>query len=37
MVGPDGETSNDILDTLIEWNDYLENHVPYFQNQDLEL
>jgi len=30
-------SSNDILGTLIEWDEYLENHVPYFQDQDLEL
>ena len=27
-----------LFDTLAEWNDYLENHVPYFQKpQEPEL
>lgn len=35
MVGLEGGTPNHELDnlfeTLEEWNTYLENHVPYFQ------
>lgn len=27
----DQETCDDLFRTLAEWNEYLENHVPYFQ------
>ena len=35
MADNEGETSNQILDTLAEWNDYLENHVPYYQEPEI--
>ncbi|CAA0121189.1 Uncharacterised protein [Halioglobus japonicus] len=35
MVGLEDETSNQLFDTLAQWNDYLENHVPYFQGPEL--
>ena len=25
------EACEELFDTLAEWNEYLENHVPYFQ------
>lgn len=28
--------TEELFDTLARWNEYLENHVPYFQ-QELEL
>ncbi len=31
MVHLEGETSNQLLDTLADWNTYLEDHVPYYQ------
>lgn len=31
MARPDAETSNEILDTLADWNTYLEKHVPHFK------
>ncbi|SEN51034.1 hypothetical protein SAMN05216325_12149 [Nitrosomonas marina] len=27
------ETCGELFDTLAQWNTYLEDHVPYFQNQ----
>ncbi len=27
------EIYHELFDTLVQWNDYLENHVPYFQDQ----
>ncbi len=30
--GPDAEKLEPILEELQRWNEYLENHVPYFQN-----
>lgn len=33
MVGLEGETSNHLLDTLAEWNTFLEQHVPYFRDE----
>jgi len=36
MVPRGEDTSNDILGTLIEWDEYLESHVPYFQKQEPE-
>ncbi len=35
MVPPDGETSNQILEELAEWNTYLESHVPYYKEPGL--
>ena len=31
MVGLEDATSNELFEVLEEWNDYLENRVPYFQ------
>ena len=31
MARLEGATSNKLLETLEEWNEYLERHVPYFQ------
>ena len=31
MAETEEETSNRLFETLKEWNDYLERHVPYFQ------
>jgi len=28
---PDGTDIEQLFDTLAEWNRFLENHVPYFQ------
>ena len=39
MVELDGKSSNQILDVLADWNHYLENYVPYYQdpkNQTIE-
>jgi hypothetical protein len=30
------ETCRELLDTLAQWNTYLEDHVPYFQSQPQE-
>lgn len=30
-----GETSNHLFKALEEWNEYLEHHVPYFQESQL--
>ncbi|WP_218141708.1 hypothetical protein [Nitrosomonas sp. Nm51] len=32
----DAETCRELFDTPARWNEYLENHVPYFQNQTQE-
>ncbi len=29
------ETSGKLFDTLAEWNEYLQNHAPYFQEPSL--
>jgi hypothetical protein len=31
MVGRDGETSNRLIETLEEWNEYLKRDVPAFR------
>jgi hypothetical protein len=31
MARLEGETSNSLLETLEDWNTYLERHAPYFQ------
>jgi len=31
MAEREGETSNQLLETLEEWNEYLEAHAPYFK------
>jgi len=31
MAETQGEIPNQLLDTLEEWNDYLEAHAPYFK------
>ncbi|MEW8332582.1 MAG: hypothetical protein AB2692_16735, partial [Candidatus Thiodiazotropha sp.] len=31
MARPDGETSNRILQTLEEWNKFLEKYTPFFK------
>ncbi len=35
MVGLDEETSNQFYEEIIALNDYLEDHVPYFQEPKL--
>ena len=30
------ETCRELFDTLAQWNKFLEDHVPYFQNQTQE-
>ena len=30
------ETCRELFDTLAQWNTFLEDHVPYFQNQKQE-
>jgi hypothetical protein len=30
MVGHEGESSNPLIDTLLEWNEYLEKNHPDF-------
>jgi hypothetical protein len=30
MVGHEGESSNPLIDTLLEWNEYLEKNIPDF-------
>ena len=30
MVGHEGESSNPLIDALLEWNEYLEKNIPDF-------
>lgn len=32
MAEKEGESSNQILETLEEWNDYLNRYTPYFKD-----
>ena len=32
MARPEGETSNSLLDTLADWNTYLEQHAPSYRD-----
>jgi hypothetical protein len=32
---PEGLELDQLFTTLAEWNDYLENHVPYFSEQSV--
>ncbi len=36
MAETEGLSSNQVLEKLEEWNTYLEDHMPYFQDQDLQ-
>lgn len=36
MAELDGDASNTLLDILGEWNTYLENYIPYYQERDKE-
>jgi hypothetical protein len=31
MARLEGQTSNELFETLEEWNTYLNQHTPYFQ------
>ena len=33
LAHPNVETSNEVLEILAQWNEYLENYVPYYRDR----